>query len=78
MKTSFYVQFKEIKCEELKKFVLNKEENILNLLGRDCDVKTISCKWEETLELENHPLYKFSESIGKSFKWRISPMDQQL
>ena len=71
---SFFVQFKAPNCEELKKFVLNKEETYTKFTwAEDCDVKTISCKWEETLELLRPSIDKFSESIGKSFKWRIYP-----
>jgi len=68
----FFVQFKVPNCEELKKFVLNKEETYTEFTwAEDCDVKTISCSWQETIDLLKPSLYEFCKSIGKGFKYDI-------
>ena len=68
----FFIQFRAPNSEELSKFIFDKEETYTKFPWvEDCDVKTISCKWEETIELLRPSIKKFSESIGKNFKWII-------
>ena len=65
---SFYVKFKAPNHEQLTNFVLNKEENYDDFgWTRNCELHTILCKWQETTDLFQPSVHKFSESIGKKF-----------
>ena len=68
----FYVQFKAPNHKELKEFVFSKEEKYTEFdWSEDCDVKTISCSWQETIDLLKPSLCEFSKSIGKRFKYDV-------
>ena len=58
--------------KELKEFVFSKEEKYTEFdWSEDCDVKTISCSWQETIDLLKPSLCEFSKSIGKRFKYDV-------
>ena len=74
IENSFFVKFKAPNCEELTNFVLNKEEVYHSFdWAEDCEVKTILCTWQETVELFKPSVHEFANHIKKTFNWIIYP-----
>ena len=68
----FFVKFKAPNQEELTNFVLNKEEVYYSFdWAKNCGVNTISCTWQETMELFRPSVNEFANHIGKTFNWTI-------
>ena len=68
----FFVKFKAPNQEELTNFVLNKEEVYYSFdWAKHCGVNTISCTWQETMELFRPSVNEFANHIGKTFNWTI-------
>lgn len=68
----FFVKFKAPNHQELTDFVLNKEEVYHQYDWTEiCEINTIKCTWQETIQLLTPSVNQFASSIGKSFKWTI-------
>ena len=68
----FYSHFQAPNSEELTDFVYSKDEVYKTYeWAKDCSVKTIPCKWEESIDLLTPSVYQFADSIGSSFNWTI-------
>ena len=68
----FYSLFQAPNYEELTEFVNSKDEVYVDSPWTNrCSVKTISCKWEECLQLLAPSVSKFANTLEKSFSWSM-------
>ena len=72
------MQFKAPNHKELKEFVFSKEEKYTEFdWSEDCDVKTILCTWQETLELFKPSVHEFANHIKKTFDWMSNEISKR-
>ena len=66
----FYIQFKAPNADELISYVMNKEEEYIEMpWAKECKLKTITCPWQEIGELIHPSVDLFSQHLGKSFNY---------
>lgn len=69
----FYVQFKAPNADELTSYISSKNEEYVQFPWADaCELKTISCPWQEIGELIKPSIVLFSRELGKPFEYGYS------
>ena len=68
----FYCKFKAPNAEDLIKYVLEVDKNYTKQEWQnDCELDTISCKWQDTMPLYEPSLQKFADLIEHQFEYTM-------
>jgi hypothetical protein len=67
----FYIQFKAPNADELISYVMNKEEEYIEMpWAKKCKLKTIDCPCQEIKELIEPSINLFGDTLGKPFRYQ--------
>ena len=67
----FYIQFKAPNSDELISYVMDKGEEYCEMSwAKECNLKTITCPWQEIGELIHPSVHLFSQHLGKPFDYQ--------